>query len=294
MPIKKTTKTVKDKATEPEWTTVANKAQADVPFGSMSNIQKAIIEFRVFFRLEPPKKRGQAVAPNGTTFNYYISEDLVDYADAFLMSKKMFLDTETFVTATGQTAMRFTIHNYERTEGENTKSSEISLGTPSSVSDLGARITYAQKYLIGSLFGVSVATDTDAFNNGVIIDKHETNRNDGTSVPSDVADTVTANGSNILGSGTGDKSATVPITSSRSSNDSATNDAGSVAVPVAEAGQIEHTKSYPLAKEFIVKSLSQAMLDSAVIKVTNSVSMRDEEKTELLALIEQRRTEVVN
>ena len=61
---------------------------------------------------------------------------------------------------------------------------------------------------------------------------------------------------------------------------------------VQQVQQLEHTKSYPLAKEFIVKSLSQAMLDSAVTKVTNSMTMREDEKAELTALIEQRRKEV--
>ena len=260
----------------------------DVPFRSMSNIQKAILEFRDMFRVNPPVKRGVAKPTGacGVEYNYFLTEDLMDYVNEFLGERKMFLDTETYITNTGGTAIRFTIHDYERTEGDTFKYSDISIGNPASIAELGARITYAQKYLLSVMFGVSIATDTDAFSNGVIKQENGNNKPDTIldvpPSPSPTTDVLSNESTGDIGTGVNNiitDSGAVPILN---------------ATDTVATSPVEHTKSYPLAKEFIVKSLSNEMLDSAVTKVTNSMSMREDEKVELLALITTRRSEVTS
>ena len=280
----KKTKAVETKATEPEWTTVANKAQNDVPFGSMSNIHKAIQQFRTVINSSPLPRNGVAQTPGIKEYRYCLSEDVVSIADKFLQSEKLFLDTGSHIADTGETVVTMTIYDYERGEGEPTKMVSISIGKPASTAELGARITYVQKYLVALLFGVSIATDTDAFNNGVIQEKHGNNKQ--TNLLGNVL-----GGSSIPVGGTDSPVGVIIPSNSNEDNNSGNNTRADRPV-VQQVQQLEHTKSYPLAKEFIVKSLSQAMLDSAVTKVTNSMTMREDEKAELTALIEQRRKEV--
>lgn len=258
----------------------------DVPFRSLSNIQQAIKDFRKKFKTNPPVKRGKANTPSGEPYNYFLSEDLLDYVQKFLEKRKLYLDTETFITVSGGTGIRFTIIDYERTEGDTHKFSEISIGTPASVAELGARITYAQKYLISVLFGVSIATDTDAFNNGKTIE------HDKQTVADNVADTVSNNDSANVESSSRDESVGVPHTEQPTGTDSTTSPERPVGVAVEKTGEVAHTKSYGLAKTFIEKALSNDMLDQAVTKINNSANMTEEEKKELLELVGSRRKEV--
>lgn len=256
----------------------------DVPFNSLSNIQIAIVEFRKEFKTKPPVKRGRASTPQGEPYNYYLSEDLLDYVINFLEKRKLYLDTETFITVSGGTGIRFTIVDYEPTEGYRRKSVEMSIGNPASVAELGARITYAQKYLISVLFGVSITTDTDAFNNGKI---NQNERTDNSTIPGDSTATPASGSSaerDAVPSGNTDNT---PVRGADNSSPEPV-----VGVPVAETIPTEHTRSYGLAKTFIEKALSNDMLDQAVTKINNSANMRDDEKVELLELVATRRDEV--
>lgn len=263
----------------------------DIPFGSMSNIQKAIIRFRKEWKTSPPPKRGkvETTIMTGEGYNYYLSEDVIDYASAFAEKNKLFLDLGTMTSdKSNETHVTLSIIDFESTEIDNIKTVSISIGRPTSTAELGARITYVQKYLVGLLFGVSVATDKDAFNNGIIIEGYEVQGTQSTTIPQ--------NNSSISNHHTSSSGSVASVPDS--SGDAGTgvdtdNSAGrSVAVDVEQARPVEPTRSYELAKTFIEKSLSQSMLDDAVTKVTNSIKMHDEEKAELLSLIEEKRKTV--
>lgn len=141
---------------------VSDDPEEGVPFGSKSVVQKVIVAYRKHFRESAPEKRGQGTSPDGTVYNYYLSSDVFDHADEFVSKEGFILELHNSVVD-GVNIMQLAL---EHINSGVQKVVSVNLGTPKSVADLGARITYAPKYLIAIMFGISVQTDTDAFGNG--------------------------------------------------------------------------------------------------------------------------------
>lgn len=235
---------------------VSDDPEEGVPFGSKSDLQKLIIAYRKHFKKTTPDKNGQATAPNGTPYSYYLSSDVFEHADEFVSQDGYMLDLHNHVSEAGHNIMQLVLEDIE--SGEK-KVVEANLGSPNTMGDFGARITYAPKYLLAIMFGISVQTDTDAFNNGTV-------KTVGQPMP------VTES-----------KPQQTPQVQNVTSTPEVTTTA-----PVTTTG--EPSKSYQKAHEFITKASLPEMLDQALTKVENSSQMSDSEKVQLKQLIEERRS----
>ena len=264
----------------------------DVPFGGASEVEQVIAAYRQYVTDNPIPKKGVAQAPNGNQYSYYLTEDVFNHAYEFCSEKGCLL--QQFMDAVdGVNVMSIQL---EHLNSGYKKSVSATLGSPSSMADFGGRITYAPKYLIAVLFGISVQTDTDAFMNGQVKNDNKTNNDNTTTRTGDA-------GVGSGGAGTGETSGGVAtegrdknVGDSSSGNtipNSDTTGSGSAKSSnvTRNDGAVEHTPSYFAAKNFIEKSNSEVMLSEAETKLSNSVKLTDAEKEELTNLLASKREE---
>ena len=246
-----------------------------VPFGSPSELSKAIMEVRKAWNKADVPKNGHATTPTGNAYSYYLTDDVLDFVNQQLASKgyvDMSMEVEN-----GMNIMSLTLDHYI---SGSSKTVRANLGSPTSMGDFGSRITYAPKYLLAIMFGISIQTDSDAFGTGI-------NKNNQTQHGSPDKNSVSANAGVASDSGNngGVPAATVPAVAGGNTGNNYT---------AVNAGtrRVEHSKSYPIAKSFIEKASSLVMLDQAETKVTNATGLLDTEKSELFAFIQVRRNEL--
>jgi hypothetical protein len=174
------------------------------------------------------------------------------------------------------------------------KTVSANLGSPTSMADFGSRITYAPKYLLAIMFGISIQTDNDAFGTGINKNnqiQHEGNNTNSTANSSNAVRNMDSGNGNIsnLRSNTQPERNTQHTAPSKGVPD--TNPVANNVQPTEGTG-VEHSKSYPVAKSFITNASSAILLDEAERKVTNATGLHDFEKAELAQLIQERRNEV--
>ncbi len=252
------------------------------PFGSTTKVMQCIQGFRKHIVTTPIPMNGRATAPDGTVYGYYMSNDVLSVAIDYCESHGAFLDIGTYTNDNGQNIMRLSLIDLKTSDE---KVVELNLGTVTNTSELGSRITYAPKYLVALMFGISVQTDSDAFNNG----KTKTNEPGqhapvanpavypGSSSPIPLGDEVTN-----VGSGS-----TVPASDNRGDNPVASNRSSERQAGTGPA--VEHSQSYPVAKQFIERALSIDMLNTAQTKVMNAKQLFDHERVELTEMINAKR-----
>jgi len=275
-------KATKAKQAEPAWEevtptvkqeVVADTPEEGVPFGSQTPVMKCLIGFRKHVADNPIEMNGRATAPNGTVYAYYLSDDVLSAAINYCESQQAILDLGMYVTEQGFNVMQLKLVD---TKSGDEKIVEANLGNPQSTADFGTRITYAPKYLVAMMFGISVQTDSDAFNNGNNIKYGTNNNTDSSSVAGDVAHGVPTAGSKPAGSNDGGNRNT----------DGVLPGSGSSGQPNQE---VAHSQSYPVAKSFIERVLTVDMLNTAEYKVKNAKQLHDFERDELMALISEKR-----
>lgn len=165
----KKTKAVWDEVTSVEPVTstekppVTDNPEAGVPFGSKSAVQKVVVAYRKHYKENPPEKNGIAITTSGSQYNYYLSSDIFEHADEFVGKQGFILELGNYVNEGGHNVMQLIL---EHVESGQRKVVDANLGNPNSMADFGARITYAPKYLLAIMFGISVQTDTDANGSG--------------------------------------------------------------------------------------------------------------------------------
>jgi hypothetical protein len=244
-----------------------------VPFGGIAETEQVIREYRKHVAKSPIPKNGTAKAPDGTQYNYYLTNDVFEHADAFCESRGAFLQTWIDVVD-GSNVMHLTL---EHLKSGQVKKVSANIGSSSSLADFGGRITYAPKYLTAMLFGISVQTDTDAYHNGTVKSDNETTNE---------TKTKTTVGES--------KGSSTSIPSNRSGNSSSSTDTVS-SKPGSDASvadRVAGSASYMAAKAFIEKAYSKVMLDEASTKLANSTKLTADEKKELDAIISKKLDEV--
>ena len=253
-----------------------------VPFGGRSKVEEIIRAYRKHVKKNPIPKNGTAKAPDGTQYNYFLTEDVLDHADEFCEKQKGFLQTWMEVVD-GTNVMKLTL---EHTDSGQVKQVSADLGRPSSMADFGGRITYAPKYLVAMLFGISVQTDTDAYHNGTVKSDN---------VDNNAKDTPNAGGKDETGKK--DEKVGADVASPSVPNNTAGNSSGSSDNGNSNTGSdakvdVVESASFKAAKAFIGKAYSETMLAEAETKLANSQKLSDDEKQSLAAMISQKREEI--
>ena len=243
-----------------------------IPFGSRSKIQETIRAYRKHILFSPIEKKGVATAPNGTDYNYYLTDDVFTHAYKFCDTNGAFLDSWIEVID-GDNVIILTL---EHINSGQVKRVSANVGKPSSMSDFGGRITYAPKYLVALLFGISVQTDTDAFQNGTIRSDNQNKNEPNTTTEGKKGAKDVPTGKDV-GSSDGTSSDTGSGDSSSSTGDSSSN--------ASVVSGVEKSASYIAAHAFVEKAYSKSMLDLAATKLANSTKLTDGEKEELATII---------
>lgn len=278
-------KATKAKQAEPAWEdvtptvkqeVVADTPEEGVPFGSQTPVMKCIIGFRKHVAENPIEMNGRATAPNGTVYAYYLSDDVLSAAMSYCESQQALLDLGMYVTEQGFNVMQLKLVDIK--SGDE-KVVEANLGNPQSTADFGTRITYAPKYLVAMMFGISVQTDSDAFNNGNNIKHGTNNETNSGGVAGDVTPVVPPTGNQPTGSNGSGNRDNVGVPSSGGSNGQLNQ-------------EVTHSQSYPVAKSFIERALTVDMLNTAEDKVKNAKQLHDFERDELMTLISEKRKTV--
>ena len=286
MATKKTTTTKKTVAKKVKWDDVASVAptttkkpevapdldENTVPFGGRTKVEEIIRQYRKHVKKNPIPKNGTAKAPDGTQYNYYLTEDVLDHADEFCEKQGAFLQSWMDVVD-GNNVMGLTL---EHINSGHIKKVSADLGRPSSMADFGGRITYAPKYLVAILFGISVQTDTDAYHNGIIKGDNQTNNEQSKS-----------NSGGKDEKGSKDAKVVSPVGSSSVASNSGSSSTGST-----DSGGVVESASFIAARAFINKAYSEVMLAEAETKLANSQKLSDQEKQALAAMISQKREEL--
>lgn len=282
MTAKKTTKAIKTGNVWEETSSVVvpekvgDSPEEGSPFGSRTSLMLLIQGFRKHVKENPIEMRGRATAPDSTVYGYYLSEDVLNAATDYVEANKGQLDLGMYVGHEGINVMRLQLT--EISTGQ-TKVVEVNLGKVATTSELGARITYAPKYLVAMMFGISVQTDSDAFNNGKTI-KNESGHNEPL-----VSSTVHITNSSTVSTGHEVSGLVVggPVPASDS--------VGSSSLDSSRDSKevIPHSQSYPVARQFIERALSSDMLNTAEAKVKSAKQLHDFERVELAALIAEKR-----
>ncbi len=252
----------------------------DVPFGSPSKLTEAIAAARAAWEKGNVTRNGVSTSPTGETYNYYLTEDVMQFFTEHFKSSGH-LDTNMRVEA-GMNIITLTLDLYR--DGYN-KRVEANLGSPTSMSDFGARITYAPKYLLAIMFGISIQTDSDAFGTGVNKTTQQHGNTSGTTKPNQ-------------GNPTNNSSVPNPVTPAAAPVAAQPNISNNSSASVDNVGErkaepvLEHSQSYPVAKKFIEDASSVILLDQAETKVENASKLFDHERAELKELIQTRRSEL--
>ena len=296
MPAPKKTTTKKTAEKKVKWDDVKSVAPATtqkpavapaidegtVPFGGRTKVEEIIRQYRKHVKKSAIPKNGTAKAPDGTQYNYYLTEDVLDHADEFCEKQGAFLQSWMDVVD-GNNVMGLTL---EHIDSGHAKKVSADLGRPSSMADFGGRITYAPKYLVAILFGISVQTDTDAYHNGTVKSDNQTNNESNT--PNGTGKAPEAKKNATTGDPVG--SSSVADNSGSSSTGSADNgdikSGGDAKVDVVESA------SFIAARAFINKAYSEVMLAEAETKLANSQKLSDQEKQALASMISQKREEL--
>jgi len=253
-----------------------------VPFGGRTKVEQIIREYRKHVKKSPIPKNGVAKAPDGTQYNYFLTEDVLDHADDFCEGKGAFLQSWMEVVD-GNNVMKLTL---EHIDSGHAKQVSADLGRPSSMSDFGGRITYSPKYLVAILFGISIQTDTDAYHNGTVKNDNQINNAKDKPVTGGEATKTKATGAKVP---TGD----VPsVPDSGSGNSTSSPDNGnSKSGSDAKVDAVE-SASFIAARAFIGKAYSEVMLSEAETKLANSQKLSDDEKGALASMIAEKREEL--
>lgn len=125
--------------------------ERDVPFFDKGDLSDLINEYRTHCRTNPIPQNGQ-----GQMYKYVVLADFQNHIDSFLANSKAYRTSDMKVSEAGENVVYAGIKL-----GTEKKSVYANIGTPKNIQDLGARITYAQKYLLSVLFGVSIQTNAD-------------------------------------------------------------------------------------------------------------------------------------
>ena len=144
-----------------------------VPFGSKTKLMNIISEVRTKFNQKPPERNGIATAPDGTKYLYYMNEDLFPFVEKILEGSNAFLDIG-MSCVDGSNVMELTLSDIEN---GTLKTVSAATGNPNSTADFGTRVTYVPKYLLALMFGISIKTDSDAFDNSENKYEKQTNGN---------------------------------------------------------------------------------------------------------------------
>lgn len=142
---------------------------------TQKQLQEIIIDLRKMWRSgDIVERNGTSITEDGDIFDYYKSEDVLNNVDEFLIEDGYMLDRSMSVDDSGNNILSIRLITTDMEQPETLKEVSANLGSFSSKSDFGTRVTYCSKYLIGVLVGVAVDTDNDVY--GDINDQKEEGR----------------------------------------------------------------------------------------------------------------------
>lgn len=265
----------------------ATEESAVVPFGR--TVQDLITKYRQHIKENPIEQKGKATSPEGNEYNYFLSGDVFDHAAEFCVNEDAFLEQE--IRNEGDTNVFYMHISLNEEAAKHQKTVSVNLGKPQNLGDFGARITYAPKYLVAVMFGITVQTDADAYRNGVIISNNDNDNENGQGQDRDSSYVISD--SDSVGS---DRVSNLPSNGDTNRNDN--NDIRTASTPVSTTGgntptpTVEPSPSFIAAKTFIDKSQSEQMLKEAEVKLGNSSRLSQEEKDDLASLIAVKRGEL--
>jgi len=133
-------------------TTKEIKTGAKLSTKTIKNIEQALFMFQGEAIVLP--RNGTGKSKSGATYKYVTLDDLINGTRPFLM--KYGIGFTQLVNNDKLNTVLF------HSDSDTKMTSEINLGSPKEMQDYGSRITYARRYSLQSILGLSAEEDTDA------------------------------------------------------------------------------------------------------------------------------------
>ena len=133
-------------------TTKEIKTGAKLATKTIKNIEQALFMFQGEAIVLP--RNGTGKSKSGATYKYVTLDDLINGTRPFLM--KYGIGFTQLVNNDKLNTVLF------HSDSDTKMTSEINLGSPKEMQDYGSRITYARRYSLQSILGLSAEEDTDA------------------------------------------------------------------------------------------------------------------------------------